>query len=125
MSVPESCSRTQHLLGSRFSFVRRFRYRGNRAFFDLYFHVISDLNEKRSLFYVGDQAVDSAIGDYFVPGLETGEKIALFLLSFLLRPDQQKVEDDEHENQRRESNQRVTLASRGRRRLLLSKKENG
>jgi hypothetical protein len=38
----------------------------------------------------------------------------LFFLPFLLRPDQQKVENDEHEDQRRERKQGVTLACGGR-----------
>ena len=54
--------------------------------------------------------MNPAARDHLVPGFETGEKVSLFFLPFLLRPDQQKIENDEHEDQRRERKQGITLA---------------
>ena len=54
--------------------------------------------------------MNSAAGDYLVTRFQASQQLLLVFLPFLLRPDQQKVENDEHEDQRRERKQRVTLA---------------
>jgi hypothetical protein len=45
--------------------------------------------------------MNSAAGDHLVSGFEAGQQLLLLFLPFLLRPDQQKIENDEHEDQRR------------------------
>src|SRR5690348_3710058 len=63
--------------------------------------------------HLGDQADDAAAGDHAVAALHAGQHLALLLHLGLLWTDQQEVEDDENEDQRKQLDDEVRAATGG------------
>ena len=68
-----------------------------------------DRHDAEVIVDVGDRAVDAGRGDDLVPDLDVGLHLHLRPATLALRPDQQEVEDDPHEQERKERHDRVGL----------------
>src|SRR6516162_6852845 len=103
--------RIQHVSVSAFSF---YDVRDLRFFqFDLY--VIGNLQHYGCLFHVRDLPVNARIGHDAVAGLQAQGQALLFLLPFLLRPDQNEIHNnDDEEPERQEIENTASTARTGR-----------